>query len=73
MPTGSGPASLSTLPLRKWAIMPLLDEGVPEVLWGDRVDVLVSMVTNTTTNVVRSGNHGVDERYRSGVEDGGTS
>lgn len=40
----SCPSSFSTHPLRKWAIMSQLDEGVPKELLSDRVDVSVPVL-----------------------------
>ena len=40
----SCPSSFSTHPLRKWAIMTQLDEGVPKELLSDRVDVSVPIL-----------------------------
>ena len=40
----SCPSSFSTHPLRKWAIMTQLDEGVPKELLSDRVDVSVPVL-----------------------------
>jgi len=38
------PSRFSTHPLRKWAIMTQLDQGVPKELLSDRVDVSVSVL-----------------------------